>query len=87
MLPKNPTREQRDQFTRRTIIDQCVSILQSNIPDMQDAIAMRSKIKDRIRFLYKKFAPTIKARTKLQKAIMTEYYARFGTENGPRMDR
>ena len=76
-LPKHPTRQQRDQFKRRTIIDNCLTILQSQIPDIQQAIAMRTKIKDRLNYLYKTFAPTIKARTKLQKAIMTEYHARF----------
>ena len=77
VLPKNPTRKQRAQFKQRNIINNCLDILQSQIPDIQEAIAMRPKIKERLRYLYKTFAPTIKARTKLQKAIMSEYYARF----------
>lgn len=77
VLPKNPTRKQRAQFKQRTLIDSCIAILQSQIPDIQEAIAMRTKIKDRLTNLYKKLEPTIKAPTKLQKAIMTEYYARF----------
>ena len=77
VLPKNATRKQRAQFKQRTIINNCLDILQSQIPDIQEAIAMRPKIKERLRYLYKTFAPTIKARTKLQKAIMSEYYARF----------
>ena len=77
VLPKNPTRKQREQFKQRTIIDSCLTILQSQIPDIQEAIAMRNKFKQRLTYLYKSFAPTIKAPTKLQKAIMTEYYARF----------
>ena len=77
VLPKNPTRKQRALFKQHTIINNCLDILQSQIPDIQEAIAMRPKIKERLRYLYKTFAPTIKARTKLQKAIMTEYYARF----------
>ena len=76
-LPKNPTRKQRAQFKQRSIIDRCVTILQSQYEDMQVAIAMRPKIRDRIVRLYKKHAPTIKAPTKLQKAIMTDYYEKF----------
>lgn len=77
VLPENPTRQQRERFKQRTIIDQCVDILQSQYEDMQIAIAMRPKIRDRIVRLYKKYAPTIKARTKLQRKIMTEYYQKF----------
>ncbi len=77
VLPKNPTRKQRALFKQRTIIDNCLEILQSQYEDIQEAISMRPKIKERLRYLYKTFAPTIKARTKLQRAIMTEYYARF----------
>jgi hypothetical protein len=77
VLPKNPTRKQRAQFKQRTLIDNCLAILQAQYEDIQEAIAMRPKIKERLRYLYKTFAPTIKAPTKLQKAIMTEYYARF----------
>ena len=77
VLPKNHTRKQRALHKRRSIIDQCITILQSQIPDMQDAIAMRPKIKQRLTYLYQTFAPAIKAPTKLQRKIMTEYYARF----------
>ena len=76
-LPKNPTRQQRDRFKRQTLINDCIAILQSQYEDIQEAIAVRPKIKDRLNYLYKSFAPTIKTRTKLQKKIMTEYYARF----------
>ena len=77
VLPKNPTRKQRALYKRRSIIDQCITILQSQYEDMQVAIKMRPKIKQRLTYLYKTFAPDIKAPTKLQKRIMTEYYARF----------
>ena len=97
VLPKNPTRKQRAQFKKRTIIDNCVSILQSQIKDIQEAITMRPKIRERLRSLYNKFEPTIKAPTKLQKAIMSEYYVRFSatsprdnrdiTETKPRQSR
>ena len=85
VLPKNPTRQQRALFKRRTIIDNCLSILQGQIPDIQEAIAARDKLKHRLLHLYKKYAPTIKAPTKLQKAIMTEYYARFSPTSTRRL--
>ena len=84
-LPKNPTRQQRALFKRRSIIDNCLSILQGQIPDIQEAIVARDKLKHRLLHLYKKYAPTIKAPTKLQKAIMTEYYARFSPTSTRRL--
>ena len=87
VLPKNPTRQQRAQFKRQSIIDNCLAILQNQYEDIGEAIAMRSKIRDRLKYLYKKYVKQIKAPTKLQKAIMADYYARFSTENGPIMDR
>lgn len=77
VLPKNPTPAQREKYKRQVVINQCLDILQDQIPDLPTAIKMRGKIFDRLTYLYKKFAPTIKARTKLQKKIMTEYYAKF----------
>ena len=84
-LPKNPTRQQRALFKRRTIINNCISILQGQIPDIQEAMTMRNKIRDRLSYLYKIYAPTIKAPTKLLKAIMTEYYARFSVSSTRRL--
>lgn len=74
VLPKNPTRKQRALYRRLRMIDQCVMIVQAQIPDIPEAIAMRSRIKDRLMYLYDKLSPTIKAPTKLQKAIMEAYY-------------
>ena len=84
VLPKNPTREQKRKYTRQTIIEDCLEILQSRMEDIQEAMRIRPKIKDRLEYLYAKFSPTIKARTKLQKAIMSEYYTRFNTEKSSR---
>ena len=86
VLPKNATRQQRAQFKRRQIIDQCVMILQEQISDLEKALAMRTTIRNRIVRLYNQFSKEIKARTKLQRAIMREYYAQY-TENVSRMDR
>ena len=77
VLPKHPSRQQRARFKQRTIINSCIAILQSRYEDIQEAIAMRNTIKDRLNHLYKKHAAHIKAPTKLQRAIMTDYYARF----------
>ena len=77
VLPKNATPKQRAQYKRLRMIDQCVMIIQGQIPDIREAIAMRSKIKDRLMYLYNKYVKEIKAPTKLQKAIMEEYDARY----------
>jgi hypothetical protein len=78
-LPKNPTREQKARFKKRTIIDNCLKILQGEIADIQEAIRLRHTIRDRLVYLYDKFAPNIKATTKLQKAIMSEYRQKFSS--------
>ena len=77
VLPEHPTRQQREQYKRRTIINDCLTIIQSQITDLQEAITERPKIKERLRYLYKSFAPTVKAPTKLQRKILSEYNARF----------
>ena len=79
-LPKDATRKQKSQYKKRMIIDQCVVIIQRQM-DLEVALAMRQKLRDRMDYLYKSLAPKIKARTKLQKAMMTEYYKRFSIEN------
>ena len=73
-LPKNATRKQKAQFRKRTLVNACVELVQSQMADMLEAIEQRKKIRDRICYLYEKLSPEIKARTKLQKAIMSAYY-------------
>ena len=85
-LPKDATRKQKSQYKKRMIIDQCVTLVQRQM-DLEVALAMRQKLRDRMDYLYKRLAPKIKAKTKLQKAIMTEYYSRFSIENDSRMVR
>lgn len=80
-LPKNATRKQKRLYKRKCIINQCVELIQRRTGDLEVALAMRTKIRDRMRGLYDRLAPEIKARTKLQKAMMEEYDARFDTEN------
>lgn len=85
-LPKDATRKQKSQYKKRMIIDECVMLIQRQM-DLDVALAMRQKLRDRMDYLYKHHAPKIKARTKLQKAIMTEYYKRFSIENDSIMIR
>ena len=79
-LPKNATRKQKRLYKRKCIINECVELIQRQMGDIDVALAMRTKIRDRMRSLYDRLAPEIKARTKLQKAMMEEYDARFDTE-------
>ena len=84
VLPKDATRQQKAQFRKRKVVDTCVVLVQAQKEDILEAIGQRKKIRDRICYLYEKLSPEIKARTKLQKAIMSAYYE---GENGPRKDR
>ncbi len=77
VLPKNPTPQQRAAIRRKTIINHCITDIQRQYSDIRDAIAMRSKIKDRVEYLYDKFVTNIKAPTKLQKEILSKYYRKF----------
>lgn len=77
VLPEKATRQERAKYKRDVIIDQCVGILQREISDMREAIQMRPKIRSRLMRLYKRYAPEIKARTKLQRKMMTEYRAKY----------
>lgn len=80
-LPKDATRKEKRLHKRKCIVNQCVELIQRQMGDLEVALAMRPKIRDRMVSLYDRFAPKIKARTKLQRAMMTEYGARFSIEN------
>ena len=91
-LPENASRAEKRQFKREQIVRQCVMILQDEIEDLQEAIMMRTKIRNRIMYLYKKYAEEIKAPTKLQQKIMGEYRSKWCKtgdclENGSRLIR
>ena len=79
-LPKNATRKQKRLYKRKCIINECVELIQRQTGNLEVALAMRTKIRDRMRSLYDRLAPEIKARTKLQKAMIREYETRFDTE-------
>ena len=74
-LPPNATRKQKAAYKKHLIVHECVTLIQSQMNDMLLAIKQRNTIYTRIARLYDKHAPSIKARTKLQRAIMTDYYA------------
>ena len=84
VLPKNATRKQKAQYRKRVIINQCVVLVQAEMENVFAALEQRKKIYDAIRRLYDRYAPEIKARTKLQKAILSAYWER---ENGTEMHR
>ena len=77
VLPKNPTPQQREKFRQQTIVDFCLSIVQKRISDIQEAMNMRKKLRDRIMRLYKRLAPTIKSNVKLRLKILSEYDRNF----------
>ena len=76
-LPEDASREEKRAYRRRQMIQDCVQILQAEIIDIEEAIRMRYKIYVRIAALYDKYVGEIKAPTKLQKQIMTEYRSRY----------
>ena len=86
-LPKNATRKQKRLYKRKCIINECVELIQRQVGDIDVALAMRTKIRDRMRSLYDRLAPEIKASTKLQRAMITEYETRFDIENDSIMIR
>ena len=78
-LHKDASLKEKAQYKRRMMVNACVRILQASMP-MLEAMQERKKMYDRLKVLYDKYAHEIKAPTKLQKKIMTEYYARFNTD-------
>ena len=65
-LPANATRKQKAKYKKQLIVDQCIKILQDEIGDILVAISRRQAIKKKVEYWYDKFAPKIKAKTKLQ---------------------
>ena len=76
-LPKGASRKQKAKYKRDRMLDQCIAILQDEMGDMLEAIRLRPKMRERLKRLYDKYAKEIKAPTKLQRKIMTEYRGRF----------
>ena len=85
-LPQDATPKQKNQYKKRMIIDACVVLIQREM-ELEVALAMRQKLRDRMDYLYKCLSSKIKAKTKLQKAMMEAYYNRFSIENDSKMTR
>ena len=83
-LPANATRKQKAKYKKQVIVDQCIKILQDEIGDILIAIERRHAIKQKVEYWYDKLAPKIKAKTKLQDAIID---ACKDTGNVSRLDR
>ena len=71
-LPPDATRAEKKAYQRAEIINQCVEILQQEIGDWREAIKARERIRKRVIYHYEKYAPEIRARTKLQAKILCE---------------
>ena len=83
-LPANATRKQKAKYKKQVIVDQCIKILQDEIGYILVAISRRQAIKKKVEYWYDKLAPKIKAKTKLQGAIID---ACKDTGNVSRLDR
>ena len=70
---KNAKRVLRRASKKQIVVEQCVEILQLQLPLSQEAIDMRKKIKDRVVYLYKKYEPQIRGRIRLQARILKEF--------------
>lgn len=81
VLPENASREEKRRYKKRLMIDACLLILQQPIDDLHEAIRLRPKMRLRLSHLYDRYCGEIKARTKLQKKIMSEYYSRYCLDN------
>ena len=71
-LPPDATRAEKKAYQRAEIINQCVEILQQEIGDWRKAVEARKAIREKVVYYYEKYAPEIRARTKLQAKILDE---------------
>ena len=86
ILRKGASRKEKAQYKRRVMVNACIQILQMQMP-LSEALRVRKRMYDRLRVLCDKYMPVIKARTKLQRRIMEEYYSRYSLDNGPMESR
>ena len=84
VLPADASRQEKAAYRKRVVVEECVYLIQKEMQNTLEAIRQHKKIYDRVRRLYDRFSPKIKARTKLQKAIMSAYYEPV---NDPKLDR
>ena len=74
VLPKNPTTEQKDKYKRQKVINECIARIQTRNPNVQESINQRLNIYKRVVRLYNRNSKTLKARSKLIKAILMDYF-------------
>ena len=82
LLPEKPTNKEKAKYKRATVIDQCVAMVQNRIGDLREAIAERKKIRERLAYLYDKYAKETQSTSKLIQRIMAGY-----PENGSKISR
>jgi hypothetical protein len=75
-LPKRATKEQKEKYKKQVMVNECMKIIQGEMPNMERAILLRETIRKRLQYLYKQYAGQYRSRLKLQAAIMSAYYAK-----------
>ena len=86
VLPKNASRKERAAYKERMIVDACVKIIQDEMEDFVAAIQARQAIRAAMKRYYRLYSPEIKARTKLQCAMLLAYRRRnhrYSTDKVP----
>ena len=77
-LSEDASRAEKARHKRQEIVHRCVCLIQEEIEDVKQAIAMRSKIRSRMLLLYDRFLKETSAPTKLSKMIMVAYRKKWG---------
>ena len=75
-LRKNASRKERAAYKERTIVNECVRIIQDEMEDFVAAIQARPSIRAAMKRYYRLYSPEIKARTKLQREMLRAYRMR-----------
>jgi len=85
-LPKNASRKERAAYKECMIVNECVRIIQDEMEDFVAAIHARQAIRAAMKRYYRLYSPEIKARTKLQCAMLLAYRRRnhrYSTDKVP----
>lgn len=75
-LDKDATRKERAAYRERMIVDACVKIIQDEMEDFVAAMQSRQAIRAAMKRYYRQYSPNIKARTKLQREMLSAYRKR-----------
>ena len=85
-LGKNASRKERAAHKECMIVNECVRIIQDEMEDFVAAIQARPAIRAAMKRYYRQYSPEIKARTKLQCAMLRAYRTRkhrYSTDKVP----